>query len=113
MTARASRPDERRATLYASTRGAWWEAPQPFSAILLEGLAPDGGLAVPLAYPELTPDDLANLRPLAYPDLAAAILARFIGDISRPDLDALVRRTYTRERFGSDEITPLSTRRSP
>jgi threonine synthase len=109
MTARASRPDERRATLYASTRGAWWEAPQPFSAILLEGLAPDGGLAVPLAYPELTPDDLANLRPLAYPDLAAAILARFIGDISRPDLDALVRRTYTRERFGSDEITPLST----
>ena len=32
---------------YVSTRGAWADAPQPFSAILLEGLAPDGGLAVP------------------------------------------------------------------
>ena len=31
---------------YISTRGAWADAPQPFSAILLEGLAPDGGLAV-------------------------------------------------------------------
>jgi len=109
MPAHASRPDEGRATLYASTRGAWWDAPQPFSAILLEGLAPDGGLTVPLAYPELARDELAKLRPLAYPDLAAAILARFIGDIPRADLDALVRRTYTRERFASDEITPLST----
>ena len=32
---------------YVSTRGAWADDPQPFSAILLEGLAPDGGLAVP------------------------------------------------------------------
>jgi threonine synthase len=109
MAPPAPRPGEGRATLYASTRGAWWHAPQPFSAVLLEGLAPDGGLAVPIAYPELTQGDLAKLRPLAYADLAAAILARFIGDIPRPDLDALVRRTYTRERFGSDEITPLST----
>jgi hypothetical protein len=36
---------------YISTRGAWADAPQPFSAILLEGLAPDGGLAVPHTYP--------------------------------------------------------------
>ena len=105
----ATRQRNGRATLYASTRGAWWDAPQPFSSILLEGLAPDGGLAVPLAYPVLTGEDLAAWRALAYPDLAAAILARFIGDIPRDDLAALVHRTYTRERFGSDEITPLST----
>ena len=36
---------------YVSTRGAWLDAPQPFCAILLEGLAPDGGLAVPERYP--------------------------------------------------------------
>jgi threonine synthase len=36
---------------YVSTRGAWRETPQPFLSILLEGLAPDGGLAVPERYP--------------------------------------------------------------
>jgi threonine synthase len=94
---------------YVSTRGAWRDAPQPFTAILLEGLAPDGGLAVPLGYPRLARDELAALRPLSYRALASAILARFAGDVPQADLDAIVRRTYTRERFGSDDITPLST----
>ena len=40
---------------YVSTRGAWAKDPQPFCAILQEGLAPDGGLAVPQAYPRVTP----------------------------------------------------------
>jgi len=94
---------------YVSTRGAWHDAPQPFRAILLEGLAPDGGLAVPVAYPRLSPTDLADLRPLSYPDLARAILLRFATDIVPDDLHAIVRRTYTREVFGSEEITPLRT----
>jgi len=94
---------------YVSTRGAWHDAPQPFRAILLEGLAPDGGLAVPAAYSRLSPTDLADLRPLSYPDLAQAILLRFATDIVPDDLHAIVRRTYTRDVFGSEEITPLRT----
>jgi threonine synthase len=95
--------------MYVSTRGAWRDAPQPFSAILLEGLAPDGGLAVPVAYPRLDRRELSALRLLAYPALASAILARFIGDIPADDLAAIVARTYTAERFGSDDVTPVST----
>ena len=87
---------------YLSTRGG--AAPQPFSDILLEGLAPDGGLYVPEAYPRA---DLAAWRGLRYPDLAAAILRLFMDDV--PGLDALVRRTYTREAFGSEDIAPLKT----
>ena len=94
---------------YVSTRGAWRDAPQPFRAILLEGLAPDGGLAVPAQYPRLDAAALASLRGLSYPDLAFAILSRFITDIPSDDLHDIVRRTYTAEIFGSDEITPLST----
>ena len=41
--------------------------PQPFSAILLEGLAPDGGLALPQAYPRFTAAELAALRALLVP----------------------------------------------
>ncbi|MDA1118273.1 MAG: threonine synthase [Proteobacteria bacterium] len=87
---------------YVSTRGG--VAPQRFSDILLEGLAPDGGLYVPEAYPQA---DLAAWRGMSYPALACAVLSRFIDDV--PALEALVRRTYTRAAFGSDDIVPLKT----
>ena len=77
---------------YVSTRGAWSSDPQPFRAILLEGLAPDGGLAVPERYPRFDAAALEALRPLGYRDLAFAVLSRFIDDIAdrerRPDLFA-------------------------
>ena len=94
---------------YVSTRGAWAASPQPFCAILLEGLAPDGGLAAPEAYPRLTHDELKAMRELSYGRLAHAILSRFISDIPAADLAALIDRTYTASIFGSDAITPLTT----
>ena len=75
---------------YISTRGAWAVAQQPFSAILLEGMAPDGGLAVPQEYPRLSEPEQSELRRLSYPKLAHAILSRFMTDIPEADLKALV-----------------------
>ncbi|MGH9806179.1 MAG: threonine synthase, partial [Terriglobia bacterium] len=87
---------------YVSTRG---EAPAGrFSDILLEGLASDGGLYVPEAFPEM---DLGMLRGKSYPDLALAILSPFMDDV--PNLREIVLRTYTKEKFQSEEITPLKT----
>jgi threonine synthase len=87
---------------YVSTRGE--SAPRSFTEILLEGLAPDGGLYVPETFPRA---DLAAWRKLSYPDLACAVLASFMDDV--PDLERIVRATYTKEIFGSDDITPLRT----
>ena len=92
---------------YISTRGGM--PPQPFSAILLEGLAPDGGLTVPATYPKLRGPELAQLRPLGYRRLAFALLSMFADDIPPPELEALIDRTYTAATFGSNEITPLLT----
>ncbi|MCC6211078.1 MAG: threonine synthase [Burkholderiales bacterium] len=87
---------------YVSTRG---EAPaQRFSKILLEGLAPDGGLYVPEEFPRIS---LAELRSKDYRELAKSILACFMDDI--PSLPGIVERTYTKENFQSEEITPLRT----
>jgi threonine synthase len=87
---------------YVSTRGGG--APQRFSDILLEGLAPDGGLYVPQAWPSA---DLRAWRELDYPGLAHAVLAGFADDV--PRLREIVAATYTRAAFGSDEIAPLKT----
>ena len=87
---------------YVSTRGG---APaKRFTEILLEGLASDGGLYCPEAFPSV---DLKKLRSKSYPELASAILALFMDDV--PDLERIVRGTYTRENFQSPEITPLKT----
>jgi threonine synthase len=94
---------------YVSTRGAWAADPQPFCAILLEGLAPDGGLAVPVAYPRLTGDELEAMRPMGYRELAFRVLSKFVDDIAADDLRRIVDATYTRAVFGSDAVTPLST----
>ncbi len=92
---------------YISTRGGM--EPRPFSAILLDALAPDGGLAVPEAYPAFSTSDLARLRRLSYPGLAFEILSRYADDIPRADLKMIVERTYTAAVFGSDDITPVTT----
>ena len=94
---------------YVSTRSSGFGAlpPQPFSSILLEGLAPDGGLAVPQSYPRFTRAELAALRPLDYRQLAFEILSRYADDIPAEDLRAIIDRTYTAATFGSDEIAPL------
>ncbi|MGA8055788.1 MAG: threonine synthase, partial [Burkholderiales bacterium] len=92
---------------YVSTRGN--AAPQRFTEILLEGLAPDGGLFLPEAYPGFSGAELAALRPMGYRDLAYAVLSRFLDDLPAADLRTLVERTYTKAVFGSDEIAPLKT----
>jgi threonine synthase len=90
---------------YLSTRGG--SRPQAFTEILLEGLAPDGGLFVPERTPRLSADELAAMRGMGYRDLAFAVLSRFAEDIPAADLKRLIDKTYTKEIFGSDDITPL------
>ena len=90
---------------YISTRGDKTE--RRFCEILLEGLAPDGGLYLPVAYPQVDGATLARWRGLAYADLAFEILSLYIDDIPAADLKALVRKTYTAEVFGSEAIVPV------
>ncbi|HET7199129.1 MAG TPA: threonine synthase [Burkholderiales bacterium] len=87
---------------YVSTRGGG--TPQRFSGILLEGLAPDGGLYLPEELPKV---DIAALRGKTYAGLAKEILGLFMDDVT--GLAPLVERAYSAAVFGSDEVTPLKT----
>jgi threonine synthase len=92
---------------YVSTRGH--AASQSFTDILLEGLAPDGGLMVPEDWPRIMPAKLAAMRDLPYPRLAFEILRFFADDFPGAELKRIVEGTYTKETFGTPEITPLRT----
>ena len=94
---------------YLSTRG--YNGRQKFCDILLEGLAPDGGLYLPTDYPYVNSQHLQRLRDIystkGYADLAFDILSLYIDDIPAEDLLMICRKTYTAEVFGDPLITPL------
>ncbi len=90
---------------YLSTRGE--KTPRKFCDILLEGLAPDGGLYLPEHYPQVTPAMLEAWRHLPYADLAFEVLSLYIDDIPAADLKAICRKTYTQDVFGTAAIVPL------
>ncbi|PPG43237.1 threonine synthase [Pseudoclavibacter sp. RFBA6] len=89
---------------FISTRGGTLGA---YSDVLLEGLAPNGGLAVPELLPQFTNDDLERWRPLDYAGLATEVLALFATDIPREDLEQLTAHAYGEGRFASEDVVPL------
>ena len=94
---------------YLSTRGD--ATPRQFCDILLEGLAPDGGLYLPEHYTQVDRMTLDHWRHLyaqhGYATLAFEILSLYIDDMPAADLKALCEKTYTPEVFGTLEIVPL------
>ncbi|SFM55133.1 threonine synthase [Variovorax sp. OV329] len=90
---------------YLSTRGH--PDRRRFCEILLEGLAPDGGLYLPESYPQVDAATLSKWRQLPYAELAFEILSLYIDDIPSEDLRALCAKTYTEEVFGTADIVPL------
>jgi threonine synthase len=94
---------------YLSTRGE--PTRRRFCEILLEGLAPDGGLYLPEHYPQVDDATLTRWRVAyqgqGYAALAFEVLSLYIDDIPAADLKLICDKTYTEAVFGTREIVPL------
>ncbi|MFD6053394.1 threonine synthase [Agromyces sp. NPDC060279] len=91
---------------YRSTRGGL--SPALFTEILIEGLAPDGGLVVPELVPAVTADELEGWRRLDYAGLATEVIGRYASGIPAEDLARVCRAAYDPAVFGGDPIVPLT-----
>lgn len=91
---------------FVSTRGGM--EPAGFTEVLLMGLAPDGGLAVPAALPQLDAATLESWRPLDYAALATEVIGLFATDVPRQDLERLTAGAYGPARF-PDPAVPLTS----
>ena len=89
---------------YVSTRGV---APElEFGDVLLAGLARDGGLYVPAAWPVLAPDLLARAATASYAEVATEVMAPYVSPtLSVDELGALAEAAYAT--FDVPEVTPL------
>lgn len=90
---------------FISTRGG--APPSSFSDCLLAGLAPDGGLYLPAAWPQFTAAEIAAFKSMRYQDVAFQILSRFTRDsFSDAELQAAITAAYAD--FDAPDIAPLS-----
>ncbi|WP_295639402.1 threonine synthase [Novosphingobium sp.] len=89
---------------YISTRGS---APAlDFMGATLAGLASDGGLYVPRAWPRFSEAEIAAMAGLPYAELAARVMQPFVGDSLTPErLRELCVAAYGR--FAHVGVTPL------
>ena len=89
---------------FLSTRG---HAPAAsFADVLLAGLAPDGGLYLPQAWPQFSEAELSAFAGLSYPDAACRVLSRFTGpSFSETELREAVAAAYAG--FDAPQIAPL------
>ncbi|MEW9856061.1 threonine synthase [Novosphingobium sp. M1R2S20] len=89
---------------YISTRGS---APAlDFEGATLAGLASDGGLYVPSAWPRFSEDEIRSMRGLPYAKLAARVMQPFVGESLTPArLLELCEAAYGR--FSHKAVTPL------
>lgn len=89
---------------YQSTRGA---APLlGFRDVTMAGLASDGGLYVPTAWPQFSAEAISAMRGLSYVETAVRVMLPFVeGDLSEDELRALCTQAYGR--FSHAGVTPL------
>jgi threonine synthase len=90
---------------YLSTRGQ--SKLQSFADMLLAGLAPDGGLYLPEAWPRFSPAEIAGFASQPYADVARTIIGRLVGDsFSNEELAADIAAAYAS--FDDPRIAPLA-----
>jgi threonine synthase len=91
---------------YLSTRAASAAETKAFDEVLLAGLAPDGGLFVPDAVPQLGHDEIAALAGLPYAELASRVMLPFLGGrIAEAEFRRMVAETYAG--FAHQAVAPL------
>jgi len=89
---------------YVSTRG---NAPElGFEDVLLTGLARDGGLYVPKAWPSFSPDEIAALAGKSYCEVAYQVMTPFVGgEIPADEFRAIIEDAYAS--FSHKAVVPL------
>ncbi len=98
-------------TTLVSTRDVA-QSEHTYTEVLLQGLAPDGGLYVPALYPKIDESFLRSIDGAPYPVVVARVKKLFVGGGIPDDvLDEMTAKAYAMETFQQDKVgvvTPLT-----
>ena len=96
---------EANAMEYMSTRGKS-ESMESASAIL-QGIAVDGGLLVPVEIPKVDSEFIDALKDMTYQERAVKILGLFLTDYTEDELKKCVSNAYGNGKFDTEEVAPV------
>ena len=102
-TLQQGREENMKEILYKSTRG---KEVLKASQAILQGLAQDGGLYVPLEIPKLDLS-LKELSSMNYQQVAYEVMSRFFTDFTEEELKDCIANAYD-DKFDTEDIAPLS-----
>ncbi|TNF79438.1 threonine synthase [Pseudomonas sp. ICMP22404] len=89
---------------YVSTRNSVVQV--DFEKVVLSGVAPAGGLFVPLELPLFEPQEIANWSTLSYDELAYRVMSPFVGEtIPEADLKRMLKEAGSQ--FSHRSLAPL------
>ncbi|MGE4549147.1 MAG: threonine synthase [Intestinibacillus sp.] len=71
------------------------------------GIAPDGGLYCPTAFPQLSGDDWKALLGMDYKARAAFVLGKYLTDFTPEELKDFADKAYADEKFGGADTAPV------
>ena len=90
---------------YTSTRGD--QNHINAAEAIIAGLAPDGGLYLPVSLPEFSVTDIRSMLSMTYPQRAAMVLSRFLTDYTAAELEDYTQRAYSAEKFAAASPAPV------
>ena len=92
--------------LYESTRME--SLPVASAQAILSGIAPDGGLFVPMNEVTINTKELEKLVDLSYQARAVFVLKQFLTDFNEEELRECVEDAYNSKNFDHASIAPLT-----
>ncbi len=91
---------------YVSTRGPGQG--HSFIDVMMQGMAPDGGLYLPEVWPEIDHNIFSHLVGMSYAEIAMHVIKPFVGDDIPADvLQSLLKDTYAPGVFDHAAMAPL------
>ncbi len=91
--------------LYTSTRDN--SVNVTASKAIADGISPDGGLYIPREIPVLSLDEIEELCHADYKERAKKVLALYLTDFTKEELDSCVDGAYAEGKFSSSDVAPL------
>ncbi|MGI6743097.1 MAG: threonine synthase [Eubacteriales bacterium] len=85
---------------YVSTRDIEKKELISSAEAIRRGLAPDGGLYMPVSLPHFGIAELSMLSKLNYPERAAFVLRRYLTDYGEDELLSMAKAAYSADKFG-------------
>lgn len=92
-------------TSYADTRGMG-PSGSLFTDVVIEGIAPGGGLFVPSSFPHLSLEEVLTFSHMPYWRRAAAVFSRFHVDLPAERIDMLMQQAYGSQ-WSDQRIAPV------